>query len=166
MSETYLITMTASGSFYIVLNKIPWRALNAIKREFSNFWIPTKICLKILVCVVQPIVLCGSEAWGPLSPHSHVPTEPLHAEFCRYSLIINAQKSTQNFKSTQIRPPSFPKPPNTRQQDQSPEEYPLSAGAETLVSQFACKIYSQKYSFKCICCLLLIYYQETLMPYT
>ena len=71
MSYIYLgITITASGTFNMTVNalkeKAP-RALNAIKRTVYNFQIPIKIRLNIFDSVIQPIVLYGSEVWGPLS---------------------------------------------------------------------------------------------------
>ena len=52
------------------LKEKAYRALYAVKRTVWNLDIPIKIWGKIFDCVIQPIVLFGSEVWGPLSEHS------------------------------------------------------------------------------------------------
>ncbi len=49
--------------------------------------------------VIQPIALCGSEVWGPLSDQSYSrwdrhPTEALDTEFCK--MILKLQRKTPN----------------------------------------------------------------------
>ena len=99
---TYLgITISASGSFNLAVNELKEktrRAFYAIKRGIQ-FDIPIKIWLKIFKTVIEPIVLYGSEVWGPLakpdfSKWEKHPTESLHAEFCK--MILHVQRKTPN----------------------------------------------------------------------
>ncbi len=103
MQYTYLgLIITESGGFSMAVNAFKdkaRRALYAIKKRILNIEIPLPIWCKIFDSVIQPIALCGSEVWGPLSDQSYTrwdkhPTEALHTEFCE--MILKLQRKTPN----------------------------------------------------------------------
>ena len=70
-SYNYLgIEISASGSFNLAINTLcnkARRALYAIKCKFGKTNIPARIWLKIYNFLITPIMLYGSEVWGPIS---------------------------------------------------------------------------------------------------
>lgn len=71
MQYTYLgHIITVSGSFSMAVNALKekaCRALYTIKRKFHKINIPITLWCKIFDSIIQPILLYGSEVWGPLS---------------------------------------------------------------------------------------------------
>ncbi|KAG5841106.1 hypothetical protein ANANG_G00196080 [Anguilla anguilla] len=149
------LKISASGSFGLAVNALKekaCRAFYAIKRRFHKTNIPIRIWLKIFDCVIQPIMLYGSEIWGPLSQQDYTkwekhPAETLHAEFCknilqvhsnapnnacraelgRFPTLIQIQKRALNFiEHLKMSPTDSLQFLALQTQELSPGKYPLS----------------------------------------
>lgn len=100
---TYLgIKLNSTGHFNDAVHELrdkARRAFYAIKKHIQTE-IPTRIWLKLIECVIEPIALYGSEVWGPLTNHDFTqwdkhPIETLHAELCKILLHVQ-RKATNN----------------------------------------------------------------------
>uniref|UniRef100_A0A671W6R3 ribonuclease H n=1 Tax=Sparus aurata TaxID=8175 RepID=A0A671W6R3_SPAAU len=100
---TYLgIKLNSTGHFNDAVHELrdkAHRAFYAIKKHIQTE-IPTRIWLKLIECVIEPIALYGSEVWGPLTNHDFTqwdkhPIETLHAELCKILLHVQ-RKATNN----------------------------------------------------------------------
>uniref|UniRef100_A0A9J8AFQ2 ribonuclease H n=1 Tax=Cyprinus carpio carpio TaxID=630221 RepID=A0A9J8AFQ2_CYPCA len=99
---TYLgLKITPTGNFTLAVNELKekaQRAFYAIKRSIK-IDIPIQIWLKLFKSVIEPIVLYGSEVWGPsikfdfLNWEKH-PIENMHLDFCKR--ILKVQRKTPN----------------------------------------------------------------------
>ncbi|XP_056588353.1 uncharacterized protein LOC130408891 [Triplophysa dalaica] len=99
---TYLgLKITTTGNFTLAVNELKekaQRAFYAIKRSIK-IDITIQIWLKLFKAVIEPIVLYGSEVWGPsikfdfLNWEKH-PIEILHLDFCKR--ILKVQRKTPN----------------------------------------------------------------------
>jgi len=99
---TYLgLKITPTGNFTLAVNELKekaQRAFYAIKRSIK-IDIPIQIWLKLFKSIIEPIVLYGSEVWGPsikfdlLNWEKH-PIETLHLDFCKR--ILKVQRKTPN----------------------------------------------------------------------
>ena len=103
MTNNYLgIIISASGRFDKAINALTDKARRtyySIRRSLNKFNPPIKICLKLFRSIIQPIILYGSEVWGPLLNQKRTswdtnPTEKLHLEFCRD--ILKVHRNTPN----------------------------------------------------------------------
>merc|ERR1712168_255401 len=90
-----------TGNFNLAVNELRdkgRRAFYAIKRS-SNINLPVRVWLKIFQSIIEPIILYGSEVWGPLVNQDFEkwdkhPIEILHAEICKS--ILRVHRSTPN----------------------------------------------------------------------
>ena len=74
------------------------RAFYAIKSQIY-IKIPIRIWLKLFESVIEPVLLYGSEVWGPISYQNQAhwdknPVEILHLEFCKS--ILQVHRKTTN----------------------------------------------------------------------
>lgn len=100
---TYLgLHITPTGNFNLAVNDLREkgrRAFYAIKKS-SNINIPIRIWLKIFKSlIIEPIILYGSEVWGPLANQDFKkwdkhPIEILHTEICKS--ILRVHRNTPN----------------------------------------------------------------------
>ena len=101
-SYTYLgLKITSTGNFNLAINDLRdkgRKAFYAIKKS-SNIEIPVRIWLKIFNSIIEPIIMYGSEVWGPLGNQDFDkwdkhPIETLHAEICKS--ILRVHRNTPN----------------------------------------------------------------------
>lgn len=99
---TYLgLHITSTGNFNLAVDDLREkgrRAFYAIKKS-SNINIPIRIWLKIFKSIIEPIILYGSEVWGPLANQDFEkwdkhPIEILHTEICKS--ILRVHRNTPN----------------------------------------------------------------------
>ena len=87
------LILSSTGHFGLAVNELKEkarRAFYAIKRKIP-IDIPIRTWLKILNAIIDPIILYGSEIWGPLTNQTFPqwekhPVEALHAELCKIIL--------------------------------------------------------------------------------
>ena len=100
---TYLgLKISSTGSFNPAINELrekARRAFYAIKRQMY-IQIPISIWLKLFQSVIEPILLYGSEVWGPLTYQNSAqiekhPIEIMHLEFCKSILRVH-RRATNN----------------------------------------------------------------------
>jgi len=99
---TYLgLKISSTGNFNLTINDLKdkgRRAFYALKKS-SIIDIPVRIWLKIFHSIIEPILLYGSEVWGPLTNQDFEkwdkhPIESMHTEICRS--ILRVQRNTPN----------------------------------------------------------------------
>ncbi len=99
---TYLgLNITYTGNLNMAVKDLrdkARRAFYAIKRNI-RIYIPTEIWLKIFQFVLEPIILYGSEIWGPklnneFDKWDKTIIESFHSEFCKS--ILQVQRKTPN----------------------------------------------------------------------
>uniref|UniRef100_A0A671U6T8 ribonuclease H n=1 Tax=Sparus aurata TaxID=8175 RepID=A0A671U6T8_SPAAU len=99
---TYLgLNISSTGSFNLAVKDLrdkARRAFYAIRRNIK-LDIPIKIWLKMFQFVLEPIILYGSEIWGPKLNHEFdkwdkTIIESFHTEFCKN--IMHVQRKTPN----------------------------------------------------------------------
>ena len=96
------LKMSSTGNFHPAVNELrekARRAFYAIKRQIY-IQIPIRIWLKLFESVIEPILLYGSEVWGPLTYLNSAqldkhPVEIMHLEFCKSILQVH-RKTTNN----------------------------------------------------------------------
>ncbi len=109
-SYTYLgLKITSTGHFNLAINDLKdkgRRACYAIKHS-SNVDIPVRIWLKIFKSVIEPILLYGSEVWGPLVNQDFQkwdkhPIEVLHTEICKSILRVHRTPPPNNGRRDEL----------------------------------------------------------------
>ncbi|CAJ0922587.1 unnamed protein product [Ranitomeya imitator] len=100
---TYLgLEIHRSGSFKQAIETLKDKACKtfyAIRRTLYHLKPPVRVWLKIFDSIIAPILLCGSEVWGPhtypdWSKWDSSPTEIFHLEFCKH--LLQVHRSTSN----------------------------------------------------------------------
>ncbi|XP_077346373.1 uncharacterized protein LOC143990008 [Lithobates pipiens] len=94
--------MNKSGSFKPAIEALKdkaRRAYYAIRRQLYHLKPPVRVWLRIFDSVITPILLYGSEVWGPVtypdqSKWDPSPTETFHLEFCKH--LLQVHRSTSN----------------------------------------------------------------------
>ena len=98
MEYNYLgIIINASGSFNKAINSLTDKARRAyysIKSSLYKFNPPITIWLKLFNSIIKPILMYGSEVWGPLMTQRHIswdttPTEKVNLQFCKEILKVH-----------------------------------------------------------------------------
>merc|ERR1712002_311049 len=96
MENTYLgLTISASGHFGKAMNALADKARRAyysIRKFMSKLNPPITIWLKLFQSLIEPILLYGSEIWGPIMKEDlwdSNPIEKVHLEFCRNILKVH-----------------------------------------------------------------------------
>ena len=74
------------------------RAIYALNTKIKLSRIPTRLALKIFNCQIKPILLYGSEVWGPYvdfdyDTWDYSQVERIHTQFLKRSLSCNYQTS-------------------------------------------------------------------------
>ena len=107
-SYTYLgLDITQSGSFKPAIEALKdkaCRAYYAIRRRLYHLKPPVRVWLRIFDSVIAPILLYGSEVWGPVtypdqSKWDPSPTEIFHLEFCKHLLQVRRSSSNSACRS-------------------------------------------------------------------
>merc|ERR1712035_109342 len=102
LSYTHLgLNITPTGHFNLAINDLRdkgRRAFWSIKKS-SCIDIPVRVWIKIFQSVIEPIILYGSEVWGPLVTQDFEkwdkhPIESLHTEICKS--ILKVHRNTPN----------------------------------------------------------------------
>ncbi len=91
------LTISASGQFNTAIKDLTdkaRRAFYSIRRPLFKFNPPIKLWLKIFDSIIKPILLYGSEIWGPKFKLKYEtwdknPVEIFHLEFCKNILGIH-----------------------------------------------------------------------------
>ncbi|CAJ0936895.1 unnamed protein product [Ranitomeya imitator] len=100
---TYLgLELSQSGSFKQAIESLKdkaSKAFYAIRRRLYHLKAPVTVWLKNFDSIIAPILLYGSEVWGPVSYPNWSkwdagPTEIFHLEFCKH--LLQVHRSTSN----------------------------------------------------------------------
>uniref|UniRef100_A0A8C5MQ68 ribonuclease H n=1 Tax=Leptobrachium leishanense TaxID=445787 RepID=A0A8C5MQ68_9ANUR len=102
-SYTYLgLETNRSGNFKPAIEALrdkACRTFYAIRRNLYKLKPPVRVWLKIFDSVIAPILLYGTEVWGPITYPDQPkwdtsPTEIFHLEFCKH--LLQVHQSTSN----------------------------------------------------------------------